>query len=115
MKKIKTYFSKLSEEFSQIKEWLLNEMKECGITELRVNEAKRIVGSEFYFCEAFYAIGEKNSIDYDGCGKVCDEYEPRNGKSGCCRHRSFCYESGKKFILTIDGVLIEVPEITVVV
>lgn len=112
MKKTKTYFSKLSEEFSQTKKWLLEEMKEYGITELKVNEAKRIIGGDFYFCKAFDAMGEKGSFDYDGCGRICDEYTPRNGKSGCCKHRSFCYKPGKKFILTIDGVLIEAPEIT---
>ena len=106
MKKPKTYFSKLSEEFSQTKKWLLDEMKECGITELRVHEAKRIVGSEFYFCKAFYVIG--GSEYDDSCGNGCDEYKPCNGKSGCCKHRSFCYESGKEFILTIDGRLTEI-------
>jgi hypothetical protein len=53
-------------------------------------------------------MGEKNSYDYDGCGKVCDEYEPRNGKSGCCKHMSFCYEPGREYLLTIDGRLTEI-------
>jgi len=105
MKKIKTYFSRLSD-FSQTKEWLLEEMTECEITELRVNEAKRMVGSEFYFCKAILEHGERNG-NYS-CGKLCSLYNPRNGKSGCCKHRSFCYESGKEYLLTINGKLLPI-------
>ncbi len=39
------------------------------------------------------------------CGKECGDYEPRNGKSGCCRFRGYCYEAGPEFKLSIDGKL----------
>jgi len=107
MKKPKTYFSDIDDEFSHSKIWLLERMKEREITELKVNEAKRVIGSDFYFCKIYDTVGERCG-DFNDCGKMCDDYEPRNGKSGCCKHRGFCYEPGKEFILNINGKLTEV-------
>ncbi len=107
MKKIKTYFSDIDDEFSHSKKWLLEEMKECEITELKVNEAKRVLGGDFFFCETSQEIGAKG-WGFMGCGIFCVDYKPRNGKSGCCKHMSFCYEPGREYLLTIDGRLTEI-------
>lgn len=76
----------------QIKE----DMKEQGISELKVFEAIREVGGDYFYCKKYYEIGDKSE---GGCGKICDEYKPRNGKSGRCIHHSHTYEQGEKELI----------------
>ncbi len=61
------------------------------MTELEVFQAKRDVGSDFFFCKDVWEVGEKGE-----CGKGCASYSPRNGKNGICRHNSTVYEIGNK-------------------
>lgn len=90
------------------KEWILNEMKERGLCEIEVYEAKRELGTTYFFCKAVGLVSEHGD-GFDDCGKSCDLYEPRNGKSGCCKHRGFCYEPGTKYILKSNGKLTRIP------
>ena len=71
---------------------------ECENTEqMEVFEAIRIKEPEFFWCYALQSAGEKSE---GGCGSMCLQYEPRNGKSGCCKHYSTkMYEPGKQVIL----------------
>ncbi len=98
---MKLYFSEI-EDCAYTIDYLTGEMLERGYTEIKVYEAKREVGVDYFWCKLFEAIGDKNE---GGCGKVCDSYKPRNGRSGCCMHRNYCYEYGEEFILTIEGKL----------
>ena len=43
--------------------------------------------------------------DKGDCGRVCDNYKPRNGRSGCCRFlvNSFI-DTGRRFRLTKEGL-----------
>lgn len=43
----------------------------------------------FFWCKAVGECAEEGS-----CGKACDDYEPRNGKSGICRHKGRLYDKG---------------------
>lgn len=45
--------------------------------------------STFFFCVFFELVGEKGA-----CGKGCDAYSPRNGKSGICRNSRPCHQKG---------------------
>ncbi len=57
--------------------------------------------SGVFWCKVFQEWGERN--DYT-CGKHCKEYDPRNGRSGCCKHYSnISYEAGEKVILKYTG------------
>jgi hypothetical protein len=103
----KYYFSDLDEEMAYTKEYLINEMKERNLTELNVSLAEREIGVDYFFCKAVGEVGSKPP-EGEPCGKECENYEPRNGKSGCCRHWGFCYEPGKEFVLNINGKLKEV-------
>lgn len=105
MKKEKLYFSSIIEDMAYTKEYLIDEMKERKLTAIEVNLAERELGTDYYFCKAVGEIGMKGK-DYEPCGKECEMYEPRNEKSGCCKHRGFCYIPGKEFILTIDRKLL---------
>jgi len=49
-------------------------------------------------------IGEE-FIEEGKCGRGCETYNPCNGKNGRCRYLDNGYvHSGKKFILTKDGL-----------
>lgn len=64
-------------------------------------------GTDYFFCSEFGSVGLKCESE---CGNDCIirgklMYEPRNGKSGRCRHSKNCYARGEKYILTKDGKL----------
>ena len=71
---------------------------QLGLKEKEVYEAKMIKGLGFFYCSKFGEVGETSE---GGCGKVCKEYKPRNGKSGRCVHSKNCYEPDKKVLITI--------------
>lgn len=49
---------------------------------------KRMFNSQFFFCRHFRTMGNKGN-----CGKWCEAYKPRNGKSGCCKHNRYVYDT----------------------
>jgi len=113
MKKDKLYFSEeINEEMAYTKSYLIDEMRDRELTEIKVSEAIRELKTDYYYCKAIGEVGMRGK-DYEPCGKECDLYEPRNGKSGCCRHRGFCYEPGKEFILKIDGRLYDLSRLPI--
>ena len=81
---------------------LISEMKERQLSEVNICKAVREVKSDYFYCKAIGEVFIKES----SCGKECDIYEARNGKSGCCKHYGFCYEpSDKNYVLNINGKL----------
>lgn len=66
----------------------IDRMKFDQIDEVDLYLAKREVGSDYFFCTHFVEVGEKGC----GCGKECESYSPRNGKSGACKHLGSMYE-----------------------
>ncbi len=61
--------------------------KSDNLTEIEVIKAKRDTGQGYFFCKHFGSVGEVGQ----GCGKSCEAYKPRNGKSGRCIHSGYCY------------------------
>lgn len=108
--KEKLYFSKdIDECWAYHISFLLQEMQEMGLKETIITEAVRETGTKHYFCKELGEIGDKSN-GYESCGKNRDCYEPRNGKSGCCKHRGYCYEpSDIKYLLKSTGELIDLP------
>lgn len=100
---MKLYFSNF-EELAYNKKYILSEMIEYGLKEIKVFEAIRNDNKDIFFCKANQAVGEKGNGFYE-CGKMCIDYSPRNNKSGCCKYRGSCYEYGDKYILNINGRL----------
>ena len=43
--------------------------------------------TDYFYCTEFDEVGESGH-----CGKECDKYKPRNGKSGICVNHRRCYE-----------------------
>lgn len=64
-------------------------MIENGITEMDLWLAEREINAPYFFCKNFEECGDKSE---GGCGKLCDGYKPRNGKSGVCKHYGYTYE-----------------------
>ena len=96
---MKLYFCKdIDERICSTKDYWLCEMETetvVLINAIRVNIA------DSFFCQYSNDVGEKGD-----CGKFCDVYQPRNGKSGCCKHHGFLYEQGtESYILYKNGKL----------
>lgn len=69
-------------------------MKDEELTELTVLEANKSKEKEYIYCTSIGECGESSS-----CGKECEDYEPRNAKNGCCKHRRAIYEHGEEVTL----------------
>jgi len=60
-----------------------------------LNLAEVDTDKSHFYCRAHGEPYEKE----DSCGKVCSEYEPRNGRSGMCKHQGRCFvPTGNYFI-----------------
>jgi len=69
------------------------EMLENNEPERTLIGAKAIIGEGIYYCTKYGEPGDSG----DGmCGKICDGYNPRNGKNGRCLHSGYCYEPTKE-------------------
>jgi len=88
---MKYYFQK-HDENCYPKQYHIDYMKVMGIDEMEIFEAKRELGTGFFFCKHFEEIGEVG----ESCGRQCEKYKPMNGKSGRCIHHGFVYEQTEK-------------------
>lgn len=64
------------------------EMRDRELVEAKVFEAVKIKNDDGYiFCSSVFEWSERGD-----CGKWCNDYTPRNGKTGCCRYLRQGYE-----------------------
>lgn len=78
-------------------------MRDEGLTEIEVFKAEPFKIKGIFWCSEHGFCGD-GSENY--CGKVndCKQYQPRNGKSGCCVfHSSILYEHGDKVTLKLKA------------
>lgn len=69
---------------------------------VEVYEAIPIKIDDFFYCKFHKEIGSRYDI-WDRCGKVCNGYNPRNGKSGCCKYYSNkLFEHGNKITINLQ-------------
>lgn len=91
------YFEYDDSEFCYTKEYFEDHMRENDLKEIEVFEACRDKMDGIFWCKEHYFCGDDSK---DTCGRQCDEYEPRNKISGCCRHYSTrLYVHGNKITL----------------
>lgn len=91
MKKQKLYFRSEDDEYCYSLDYHLEIAKQDGLTEVELFEA--IPDRDHGWCGLFGGVlitGESE------CGKVCDGYDPRNGKSGICKNKTHCHTWGDK-------------------
>ena len=66
--------------------------KAKGLPEMELYEAIRTTDDGAGWCKELERIIEKGD-----CGRFCESYSPKNGKSGMCLHKSNrMFEHGKK-------------------
>lgn len=94
----KYYFRDIEDEHCFQKEYWLSEMKAEKLEELDLFEANPTWENDFFYCKAISEVCEKGE-----CGKQCNDYAPRNGNSGCCKHFGKLYEIGEEVTLYING------------
>ena len=95
---MKLYFPEFDDEHCYPLEHHIEKAKEDSQKDIVLFEATKYKETEYVFCKEFFEWGEK-----DGCGKICDKYAPRNGKSGICKHWSnVAYAQGEKVIYNIE-------------
>lgn len=97
MKKSKFYFQSEDAEICWPLEYHLDIARFEGVYSVELFEAIPTKLSGWFWCKHIAEVGE------DGyCGKVCNGYKPRNGKSGMCKYRSnTLYTHGNKVTFNI--------------
>ena len=95
---MKYYFENEDAEGCFTKEHFIDEMKHNGLTEMEVMEAvpQKSNETEYMWCNAIGEVGEKGN-----CGKMCENYLPRNGKSGICANQGRLFKAGEKVTLKL--------------
>lgn len=94
----KFYFSDYKDNCYEL-DYHLEYMRESGINEMKVFEAKVERGADWFYCLAMSTAAEKN----DYCGKGCPYYHPRNHISGICEQYGYVYDrTEKSIVLTIN-------------
>lgn len=92
----KLYFLNEDADHCYSEDYFQDEMKTNGLTEITVIEAEKSRSKEYIYCASVGECGESSE-----CGNKCEEYEPRNGKNGGCRHRRAMYEHGDEAIIKL--------------
>jgi len=94
---MKQYFIK-DHIFSMSMEEVKAYMMENELSEMTVFKAKKIKVEGMRFCK----IDGMFEHFSDACGRNwCNNYDPRNGKSGCCKHLGSLYELGEEITVKI--------------
>lgn len=91
------YFRSETDERCYTLEFHMSNARDEGHGKIELIEAVPEKINGWFWCKAFDECGE------DGyCGKQCEKYEPKNGKSGMCKYRSNTfYNHGEKVTFTI--------------
>ncbi|MBP9790723.1 MAG: hypothetical protein KBD57_09305 [Bacteroidia bacterium] len=95
---MKYYFETEDAEMCYPESYFQDNMKELDLTEMEVFKAKIKFGTDYFWCNEFFEVGEVG----ESCGKQCSDYKPNNGKNGRCKHYRFLYENtGEKVTLKL--------------
>ena len=68
--------------------------------EVTVYKAEPIKVHGYMYCK-LHGAGEDGN-----CGKICDDYIPRNGKRGMCKHRGTLYQAGQKVKFIVENAFV---------
>lgn len=99
MARKKFYFRHNDSEVCYLENHFQEIMHDEDLNELEVFEAiPAVIGGGVFWCKEHLFCGDDSR---DTCGRFnCDQYEPRNGKNGRCRHHDiWLFEYGNKIIL----------------
>jgi len=84
----------------------LQEVRDDEVSERILYPAVPMRGTGDFYCTELGFHGKRGE-DFEPCGRLCSDYEPRNGKSGRCRHSShvYDYDMASPVLLKSDGSL----------
>lgn len=91
MRKPKFYFRNADAEICYTLEYHLSNAKDEKITTIDLYVAIPDKDPHIFFCKAVQQCAETGC-----CGSHCEQYKPKNGKSGMCLHKGRCYLHGEK-------------------
>lgn len=91
MKKQQLYFKNEDSEHCYTIEHHLEEAKEEGLEFITLFEAYPDPDKDYFWCRSDDSICFSSD---NPCGKHCEDYQPRNGKFGICKHKTHCYTWG---------------------
>lgn len=93
----KYYFRTEDDERCYTLDYHLANAKDEGLTEIELFEAIPEKVDGVFWCRAADECAEEGY-----CGKQCEEYEPKNGKSGMCRHKCNTFHThGEKIVFRV--------------
>ena len=95
-KKPKYYFESSDSEMCFDLEYHLDNARCNSLNEIELYEANPDNDNYHFYCTSFGECGIKGD-----CGRHCRDYEPRNKKSGICKHKSKCYTHGDKVVFKV--------------
>lgn len=75
---------------------IIDMMREDGITEKEVFKAITEKVEGYFWCRESSDIGESGQ-----CGKICEAYTPKNGKTGMCKYQGKLYAPGEEVTIKI--------------
>jgi hypothetical protein len=88
----KYYFESELHEFCSPLSYFLDKAKVNGDATIELFKAVPCRIPCVQWCKVYETI-----VEPENCGKICDLYSPKNGKSGMCKHKSLIiFEHGKK-------------------
>lgn len=93
MKKQQLYFLDEDSETCHTLEYHLENAKSDELKEIELFEAVPDPSKDYFWCRADSSVCMS---DDNPCGKSCEDYDPRNGKSGICKHKTHCYTWSNK-------------------
>lgn len=91
----KLYFSSTNDEMCYPLEYHIEEARENGQSEIILYNAEPEKVDGMFYCKAMGVAMEE--IGY--CGISCEDYTPRNGKFGICKHKGKFFNKGETTIL----------------
>jgi hypothetical protein len=98
--KIQYYFEDENSEMCFTKGYFEVKMLRDGVTEMEVFKAIPDKEKGIFWCKHENSCGDSTE---GTCGKNCEFYVPRNGKSGCCKdYTNIIYIWGEKVTLKLN-------------
>lgn len=89
----------------------LSHFKEDDIIHLAIPDKN----DDYFWCRAVKEVGINRASTYNIsiCGNICPDYDPKNGKSGMCRHKGFCYTSSKEKFIKKGNRSLKIKEVVI--
>jgi hypothetical protein len=95
-KKNQLYFRREDDECCYGLKYQLERARDEGLSEVTLFTAEKEKIEGVFYCHAVGECGEEGT-----CGKQCDDYAPKNGKSGMCKHKGMTYAPAEEVTFKI--------------